>query len=133
MKLNRKHRLLTALVALVGVLFMQLAVAAYACPGFASSNESTAMTADASSMQSMPGCDQRDPVNPALCHAHCQEGKLSLDKPQAPVVSPAALIVSAILIPVEPHLPAQSGALPDLFLSRGTSPPIAIWHCCFRI
>ena len=34
MKLTRKYRILTALVALFGVLFMQLAVAAYARYGF---------------------------------------------------------------------------------------------------
>lgn len=134
MKLPRRYRILTALIALFGMLFMQFAVAAYACPGLQGGDTSQAMVDDATAMQTMPGCDQPDAAKPALCHAHCQDGKSSLDKPQTPVVSPAAVIVSAILTPLEPLTPAHSfGARPDFLLSRITSPPIAIRHCCFRI
>ena len=114
MKLPRKHRILTALIALFGMLFMQLAVAAYACP--------------------MPGCDQIDEAQPALCHAHCQAGKSAPDKAEAPVVTPAAVIVTAILAPPEPLAPVGlPGAEPASFLQRSTAPPISIRHCCFRI
>lgn len=134
MKLPRKYRLLTALVALFGMLFMQLAVAAYACPGLASGNGSDTMASNGSAMPSMPDCDQPDPVNPALCHAHCQDGKSSLDKADVPVVSPAAVMVSTILTPFEPLIPAPiTGAQPPSFLHRTTAPPIAIRNCCFRI
>ena len=134
MKLTRKYRILTALVALFGVLFMQLAVAAYACPGLQGGDMSQAMADDGAPMQSMPGCDQPDSAKPALCHAHCLDGKSSLDKPQTPVASAAAVIVSSILTPIEPLLPARSsGKQPDFLLDRITSPPIAIRHCCFRI
>lgn len=134
MKMHRTQRILTTLVALFGMLFMQLAVAAYACPGLLDSDMPQTMANSASPMSSMPGCDQSDRAEPALCHAHCLDGKSSLDKPQTPVASPAAVIVSAILRPIEPRLPARtSGAPPDFLLSRSTSPPIAIRHCCFRI
>jgi hypothetical protein len=114
MKLPRKHRFLTALIALFGMLFMQLAVASYTCP--------------------MPGCDQVDQAQPALCHAHCQDGTSSLDKAEAPVVAPAAVIVFAILAPLEPLAPlGPPGAEPASFLQRSTAPPISIRHCCFRI
>ena len=115
MKLPRKYRFLTALIALFGMLFMQLAVASYACP-------------------TMPGCDQLDPAQPALCHAHCQDGKASLDKAEAPVVSPAAVIVSALPAPLAPLAAlGLPGAEPASFLQRSTAPPISIRHCCFRI
>jgi hypothetical protein len=134
MKLPRKYRILTALVALFSMLFMQLALASYACPALQGGDMSPSMVHDGSSAQSMPGCEQPDPDTPALCHAHCLDGKSSLDKPQTPVASPAAVIVSAILIRIEPLLPPRSsGDQPDFLLSRITSPPIAIRHCCFRI
>ena len=133
MNLPRRHRSLTALIARFGMLFMQLAIASYACPGLQGEGSREAKMGTAP-MQAMPGCDQSDPVRPALCHAHCLDGKTSLDKPQTPVASPAAIIVSTILTPLEPHLPAASpGATPDFELRRITSPPIAIRHCCFRL
>src|SRR5882762_9283808 len=134
MRLPRKHRILTALVALFSMLFMQLALASYACPGVQSQNDAGTMGMEQTPVQAMPGCDQPDPASPALCHAHCLDGKSSLDKPQTPFASPAAVIVSSILTPIEPLLPAQSSSNQlDSFLNRITSPPIAIRHCCLRI
>lgn len=134
MKLRRKYRVLTALVALCGVLFTQLAIAAYICPGLTAGSVPRAMAAVESPMQSMPGCDQADPLNPALCQAHCQDETSSLAKTEMPAVSPAMVIVSSIPIPLEPFV-STSGrdAEPDSLLLRITSPPISIRHCCFRI
>ena len=134
MKPTRKVRILTAFVALCGMLFMQLAVAAYACPGLTGAGTTEAVAAHQLSVRSMPGCDQPDPAKPALCHAHCLDGKSSLDKPDAPVVAPAAIVVSAILTPLEPLAPALlPGTQPASFLQRITAPPISIQNCCFRI
>jgi hypothetical protein len=134
MRLPRPHRVLATLIALFGMLFMQLAVASYACPGLVGGGSQQTMRDGAASMHSMPGCDHADPVKPALCHAHCLDGKSSLDKPQSPVAAPAAVIVAAILTPIEPLLPAcSSGSQPEFALRRITSPPMAIQHCCWRI
>src|SRR5258706_141640 len=134
MRLTRKHRMLAALGAVFSMLFKQLALASFACPGVESQNDAGTMGMEQAPAQSMPGCDQPDPASPALCHAHCLDGKSSLDKPQTPVASAAAVIVSSILTPIEPLLPARSsGKQPDFLLDRITSPPIAIRHCCFRI
>ena len=134
MKLPRKYRPLTALIALVGMLFMQLAIASYACPARSTSGETAVTTGDQVPAQSMPCCDQPDPDNVALCQAHCQDAKTSLDKPQVPPVAPAAVIVSAILAPLDPRIPVvvPDGG-PRSSLQRATAPPIAIRHCCFRI
>lgn len=132
MTLSRKHRILTALVALFGMLFMQVAVAAYACPGLGGLRQ--AVAEDVAAMQGMPDCDQLDTATPALCHAHCVDRQSSLDKPQSPVATPAAVIVAAILTPVEPLVPVASPSpAADSSLRRITSPPIAIRHCCLRI
>jgi hypothetical protein len=134
MTLRRRHRILTALIALFGMLFMQLAIASHACQGMPGNGSRQSTLDNAASMRAMPDCDQPDPVPAALCHAHCLDGKTSLDKPQTPVAAPAAVIVSTILHCVEPPLMAAcSGATPDFALRRIASPPIAIRHCCFRI
>jgi hypothetical protein len=134
MTVPRRHRILTALIALLGMLFMQLAIASHACRGLPGEGSRQSMADNAASMRGMPDCDQPDPVPQALCHAHCLDGKTSLDKPQTPVAAPAAVIVSAIVHAIEPPSPAGSlRATPDFALRRITSPPIAIRHCCFRI
>ena len=134
MKLRRRHRLLTALVALFGVLFTQLAIAAYICPELNVGTSNQAMAAVEPPMQSMPGCDQPDAANPGLCHAHCQDGTSSVDRAELPAVSPAAVIVSNILAPLRPVVSSPPrDEEPDSLLLRSTSPPISIRHCCFRI
>lgn len=134
MKLPRKYRTLTALVALVGMLFMQLAVASYSCPGAqAGHGEQVGVTTHAP-MPSMPGCHEPDPGNPALCQAHCQDAKTCLDKPQVSPVAHAVAIVSSILTPLDPWMPMALPALAsDATLQRTTAPPISIRHCCLRI
>ena len=126
----------TALVALFSMLFMQFAVAAYACPALMGGPESSVDAV----MAAMPDCDQvhspstADAQSPALCHAHCQDVKSALDKPEVPVVAPALLVVSAILVPLEAVAVLTPGAADrDSLLLRITSPPISIRHCCFRI
>jgi hypothetical protein len=134
MKLPRKYRILTALIALFSMLFMQAAVASYTCPGLQGGGDADSMVAAEPSMAAMPGCDQPDAGNPTLCHAHCMDGKSSLDKPQAPTVMPAAFLLSTILFPLEPRLASpQSVAGQRSFLLRTTAPPLAIRYCCFRI
>ena len=133
MKLSRTYRILTALIALFSMLFMQAAVASYTCPALQGGDLGSTVV-DQPSMAAMPGCDRLDTGNPALCHAHCLDGKSSLDKPQVPTVTPAAVLVSTLLFPLEPLLASpQPVAEQPSFLRRATAPPIAIRHCCFRI
>jgi hypothetical protein len=112
MRLPRKVRILSALVALIGMLFMQWAIASHTCA---------------------PGCDPGDSAMPSLCHVHCQDAKTSLDKAELPVLAPAPLNVGAIVVPLEvaPAL-AVPNAEPQSLLQRSTAPPLAIRHCCLR-
>jgi hypothetical protein len=135
MRLPRKHRFLTALIALVGMLFMQLAVASYACPGLQSRDTAEIAAGSPEVVRSTTPCEQPDPEQPALCHAHCQDGKSSLSKHESPTVSPAAVFVAA---PLHVPEPAFAGGMPGVepspsLLQRITAPPISIRHCCFRI
>ena len=122
MRLPRKHRVLTALIALIGMLFMQLAVAAYACPGTNGIAPPTAMA----------DCDEADPAAPALCHAHCQDDQTSLDKPEARTAA-ATVMFFMTLVAAEPVSDGtRARSEPASLLRRSTAPPISIRHCCLR-
>lgn len=120
--------MLAAVIALFSILFMQLAVASYACP----SHDGQAMAA--LPMEDMAGCHEMDPEQPSLCHAYGQSGNQSLDKPAVPPLQP--FLAVGFGLPVTPldatHPPAF--AFPrTTFLTHATAPPLAIRNCCFRI
>lgn len=131
MKLSRPSRFFAVLLAVVSVLFSQLAMAAYACPGL-STGQAMVMAAEPDHV--MPDCEQMDSAQPALCHAHVQAGDQTLDKPPSPNVSPT---VAVLLIPAmnELHLafsPVVS-CTDVAALRRSSDPPLSIRNCCFRI
>ncbi|MBR7784777.1 hypothetical protein KDM89_21835, partial [Undibacterium sp. LFS511W] len=74
MKLSHPSRVVAAFVALFSMLFMQLAVASYACPGLAmrGGDDMSAMPAVVA-MPTMTDCEGMDQVQPVLCHAHAQD------------------------------------------------------------
>lgn len=132
MKLSRTFRLFTALVAILSVLFMQHAVAAYLCPGVPMGGNAVVMKA----MPDMPGCTGMDSDQSTLCHVYAQgdAAKQTLDKPPAmahPAFVPVLMMVSMAIfdLPIAPpvHPPSY------IALARPVAPPIAIQHCCFRI
>lgn len=132
MKLPRLPRYIAALVAVVSMLLMQFAVAAYVCPG-AGTGDSQMASID---YAGMPGCDGMDTAQPTLCHAnaHDHAGKQSIDKPELPQVqafSPVGL--TQIVGPSDIVSASLSAESTSLLLTRTTAPPIAIRNCCFRI
>ena len=135
MRLLRRSRRVTALLALVSLLFAHGALALYQCPGDgAALVAETVDSAAGDAMRSMPGCDGTDPEQPALCQAHAQAGKQSLDKPAVPDI-PAFMASGLffVLDAVESE-PQRTFAQPDRgMLTRSTAPPIAVRNCCFRI
>lgn len=124
--MKRTTRFLAAWLALFAVLFSQLAVASYACPFLATPVEMTAP---------MDGCDgmPMDQDQPALCHAHGQQGDQSLDKPL--VAFPQAALLRGLAsewVAASGIDPGSTSELPSL-LTRATAPPVALRHCCLRI
>jgi hypothetical protein len=128
----RRHRLLTILVSLASILFMQFALAGYAC------NDRDAKVQEAAQMAhagmacagSMPMAMDED--QPALCHAHCEAGQQAVD------TQTFHLPDAALSGHVDYGTPAltflcERPALQAPLLARATSPPLAIQHCCFRI
>ena len=128
----RRTRLITALVALSSLLFMQWAVAAYVCPG--STSKATQVAVMAAS--GLPCADMvsmvMDDVQPNLCKAHCQSDQQSADTYQLPpLVALAAVLAvypASIAVPVPAGVPLQTP-----LLRRSTAPPLAVRNCCFRI
>lgn len=133
MKISRSSRFAAALIALFSMLFMQLAVASYACPSLSSGQGGQAVAA-AMADADMAGCKDMDPVQPSLCHAYGQSGDQSLDKPAVPPLQP--FLAVGFGLPVIPLTTTQSvsfGLPSSTFLTHATAPPVAIRNCCFRI
>lgn len=125
-----RSRLFAAMLALVSMLFMQLALAGYTCPDLTSRQGF-----EAAALADMPDCQDMDLVQPNLCQAYGQSGNQSLDKPGLPQVQP--FVAAALtLVLFEVRLAASAAAMlpPDAFLlTRATAPPLAIQNCCLRI
>jgi len=132
----RRLRLPGALIALLGMLFMQLALAAYACPDESSSTVQTS-AAQMLSMpmdEAMPGCGELDVEQPGLCHAHAQVGSQSMDRADAPQVQPfVALGFTQTIRTTDLSCLSTNPRLLDDLIARTTAPPLAIRNCCFRI
>lgn len=134
MKLSRTCRLLAATIVLFSILFMQLAVSAYACPALSPEHDSRQASSEyARSVETMP-CHEVDMEQPNLCHASHQSDKQSLDKPATP--SPAPFVAIGYGLPTDPRLLTYQNfswlGAPSL-PTNAAAPPIAIRHCCFRI
>jgi hypothetical protein len=142
----RLSRSLTSQICrvLIGVLlFAQLAVSAYACPGL--TPKAASLGADMGMLMPVAhqsadygnaasGCNQMDPNAANLCLEHCRAGHQSSDTAPVPVdfaTTPALLYV----IPNEPEL--LTGSSPSLLaadsLVSSAPPPHAILHCVLRI
>lgn len=128
MSFTRRSRCLAAVLAIVGLLLAQLAVAAHACPGEDAMAMARMMDADA------PCCGAAvDDPEPALCKAHCEQGERSLDKPATPSMALMAVAPSVVVAyAAGPPITATPGEQRSL-LARPTAPPLAVRHCCLRI
>jgi hypothetical protein len=122
--MNRNLRQLAAWLTLFALMFAQLAVAAYACPG--------AVPEPAASTQVAPSpCDNGVDTSQAnLCEKHCH------DSQQTQNIAPA---IGGIFVPgfiavlrlPDSHAPAASAGCGALL--HASSPPATLRNCCFRI
>lgn len=135
MKLSRSSRFAAAAVALFCILFMQLAVAAYACPVLGADHAIPAMTASVDMpADDMTACHDMDPVQPSLCHAYGQAGNQSLDKPSVPPLQPFVAVGFGLVVsPLEVSCPPAFTLPNATYLTHASAPPLAIRNCCFRI
>lgn len=124
-----RSRLFTVLLALVSLLFMQLAVAGYTCP-IGPEKATVSTQAEMPCAESMS--KSMDDAQPNLCQAHCQIGQQTNHNFELPSVPGMSVVFVDFSLPdIEPVSLGVSWQLPHL--TRTTSPPASIRNCCFRI
>lgn len=127
--MKSRIRSLVTLFTILGVLFSQFAVAAYACPGVQRMAMASIESPERPPCHESPGPDSID----ALCQAHCQQGDQSVERVAAPLPAPA-IPVSFAIVRVEAPPLAEPPPKPQLsLLERPTEPPAAVRHCRFLI
>lgn len=131
MKTSRRLRSLVALFAVFGVLFSQVVLSAYACE----LSHAAPAAFQAQDRTDMPDCDQPMPgERSALCHAHCEQGDNSIDRPAPPALAAAISghespsVLAAVRVAHVAAAPLQAS-----LLERPTGPPLAVRHCRFHI
>src|SRR5882672_8116960 len=127
--MNRLIRKLAACLGIAALLLMQLAVSAYSCP----MQQGQSTHATESEVQGDPCRDSIDAAE-SLCIYHCQQGKQSLDKPQAPSLAPVIAMGYTGALVDTPFVASHARRFrsPHL-LARETEPPLSIRNCCLRI
>ncbi|MGV8900443.1 MAG: hypothetical protein ACOH2B_14570 [Burkholderiaceae bacterium] len=134
MKLPRPSRFIAACIALLSMLFMQLAVAGYACPELKIDIVSQSVTMSTDAGGGMSGCADMDAEQSSLCDALDQSVSQSLDRPELPRVQPFIAVALPLAFDASPPTYSLIAVRPDsLLLTRITAPPLSIRNCCFRI
>jgi hypothetical protein len=91
---NSVHRFAIALCVMVSLLFSQMALASYVCPGM-----SAGADAMAQAMAEGEPCEGMDTVQPVLCHQHAADASQSFEKWQPGTPSFPA-IVQVLVVPL---------------------------------
>tara|TARA_R110001599_G_scaffold353676_1_gene594997 strand:+ start:16680 stop:17120 length:441 start_codon:yes stop_codon:yes gene_type:complete len=128
MRRSRQSRVVVVLLALISILFMQLAMASYVCQDLQFGLAANMMSADVIAVQD---CHDIDAVQPNLCDEYAYADK---QVEHVPHISRAAPFVAiGFALPV--LFMASASQLPThaVALTRATAPSLAIGHCCFRI
>jgi hypothetical protein len=125
----RRTRLITLFIAVCAILFGQLALAGYRCPGVAKAVE-VARMAEAGMPCAQSMSRAMDDESPGLCHAHCQASQQSADTYQVPAMATPLQPGAVFLLDAGLVRPPAVRADPP---RPNASPPLAILNCCFRI
>ena len=119
------HRLTTTLFVALSLLFAQLALANYVCPG------QTDTAAMAEMMASGSPCEGMDREQPSLCHQHATAAAQTSEVVKLPIASQPA-IVQVLVLPVV--LDAEIGAAaPIAAISEARPPPDPIFLSTLRL
>ena len=106
MGIARRTRLFASMIAIVALLFAQLAVSAYACP--------------------MTGMGPDTETNANLCERHCDYGSASLDQAKSPagvaLAIPGVVRISIATLPPQPQVTART--LRATWPAAGHAPPL---------
>jgi hypothetical protein len=122
--MNLRHRSLIAWVALLGILFSQLTLAAYACPMLNPANAPAQMAAHGD-MAGMP-CAEMDAEQPLLCAQYCHPGQQSVGSGMAFDFHPDLGLLLVVPSPIVPAATGQAYEAAPL-LARANAPP-PLWR-----
>jgi hypothetical protein len=95
------HRCITAVLLVISLLFSQLALASYVCPGMSD------VAAMAEAMAAGEPCEGMDAAQPVLCHQHSADMSLSFE----PVKVGAPTLPAVLHVLVVPSVLASEGKL----------------------
>ena len=109
--MRRQTRPIAAWLAIVALLFAQLATSAFACP-----NGDMTVSAQAASDE----CDRGSADLPNLCERHCDYGNASVDTPK-PAPSPALV---AMIVPTIAVILPQTTPRAAYHARASTGPPL---------
>lgn len=123
-RLRSCRRYVTALFAVLALLFAQMALADYVCPG-------DSKVAMASLMPSGAPCDGMDTAQPVLCHQHAADSAQTFEKVNAATPT-LPLIVQVLVIPAMTQA-AQAMALPVVAVPEARPPPHPLFLSTLRL
>jgi hypothetical protein len=118
------HRLTAALVVVLSLLFSQLALANYVCPG----------QADAAAMAEMMAgvpCEGMDQAQPVLCHQHSVDAAQSFEAVKLPVAS-VPMVVQVLVLPLMLEA-VEAEAMPATSALEARPPPHPIFLSTLRL
>lgn len=117
--MSRSLRRTVACIGLTALLFLQFAVAAYACAAPAGNDSAQSITYSARTP-----CGHDDPPQAKLCEQHCLQASQSVDtQPHSAVVHPV-LGVIAVVVRSSPRTFAQPDARRAWLVTRTDPPPL---------
>ena len=111
---RRTHRFMTAFAVVISLLFSQLALASYVCPG---AGDTTAM---AEMMAAGEPCEGMDTAQPVLCHQYAANMSVSFEPVKLATPSLPA-IVQVLVVPL--LLEAQLAAATPVAAAPELRPP----------
>jgi hypothetical protein len=126
MRLHRRvQRCTTSLFVVVSLLFSQLALANYVCPGKADMEQMSQM------MASGTPCEGMDASAPVLCHQHATDASQSFE--MAKVATPTLpIVVQMLLVPLLLDSPAAA-SLPYSGRPEAQPPPDPVFLQTLRL
>lgn len=121
---RRCHRLTTTFFVVLSLLFSQLALASYVCPGQAQVHDMAAM------VEAGIPCEGMDQAPSVLCHQHCTDPAKNVEAVKLPVAAPPA--VAHVL--EWPAVPEAGAALAfPLAAAHARPPPDPIFLSTLRL
>ena len=116
-RLRPLHRYVVTLLLMAAVLFSQMALASYVCPGM---NNAGAM---AQAMADGATCEGMDDAQPVLCHQHAADASQSFEKAK-PATPSLPAVLQVLVVPPVLHSDVQGLPLQRALEPRPPPDPV---------